>query len=538
MVVFVLVAWSAAAGAAILDYYIWDDFGGTWHDANKSTQRSDISMYCWTGAGADALDYTGWVPNSNLDDAQEIFNYVADHWDDGSGYTYYMWDWWFSGFDPGEGWAHPDSPNIYGDFFETPYTFDDFYHHPIIGNQMQGIEQELKAGRAVTTLTIASQYGTGHFHSVWGFKYNDAYGTDDPRRYVGMYICESDMRKTEQNPPETLDYYELTYTDGAYHFTLNQKDWTINSIYSLDRQVSEWTGGTGAWGTAGNWTHGYLPDTKLSAEIHTGTVQLTDTRTVGEVYVGFNGTATVTHTAGTLTVTDMKLGMIKTSADGRYDIGNSAALTVDKFVVGDVGTGRFNITGTPTINVNNYLQFGANANYSAVSGTNLNFNYVSSFKNAAKTAANVAGLAETTFLFNGNGTSSVRMFEVAGQDLGAVASGFTGNFHIKALTIGVGQSAYLRLVNEYLNYNGTPPESYSEALYVHTLTLNSGSTLDLNGFHMYVGAFNNYGTVLNGSVTVVQGGLGNGPEAIPEPAALAMILPALLGLGAMVRRRR
>jgi hypothetical protein len=127
---------------------------------------------------------------------------------------------------------------------------------------------------------------------------------------------------------------------------------------------------------------------------------------------------------------------------------------------------------------------------------------------------------------------------VAGWDLGAVVSGFTNNFHIKALTVGVNNSAYVRLVNNYVNYYGTPPGTYSEGLYIHTLTLNSGSTLDLNNYHVYVGTLNNYGTILNGTVIVVAGGQGGGPEMIPEPAAILMLLPALTGIGFFIRRKR
>jgi len=535
VVFFVLVAWSATAPAAVVDYFVWQDYGGTWDDANKNTTRTDWSLYCWTGAAADVMPWTGWVPNT-LTDAQSCFTYVADHWCDGSGYTTWMWQWYFNGFDPGAGWARPDDPNTYGNFFPQ-YNVNDFVHTLAqTGDTMAQIEQQLRAGSAVTDLTYGTTRGNGHYNAMWGFRKDTSTG-----QYVGIWITESDVDKNQPNPPKKLDYYALTQDGGGtYHFTLADQDYTINSVYTLDRAALQWNGGTGAWNSTANWSKAYLPDSRLRAEVDGGTAQLTTSTTVGQVYVGFRGTGVVTHTAGTFTVGELHLGTMYANCDGKYSVGGTGTLTVDKAYIGETGIGRLEVNSGATVNINNVLQFGPNANYSAASGTNLNFNYVSCFKDAAKNPANVAGLAETTFLFNGNGTTSVRTFEVAGQDFGAIVGGFTSNFHIKGLTIGVGNSTYLRLVNDYLNYNGTPPGTYSEALYVHNLILNSGSTLDLNNFHLYCGTFTNYGTVLGGSVIVVQGGaggLGDNP-VIPEPTALLMILPAMLGLAAMLRRRR
>ena len=106
-----------------------------------------------------------------------------------------------------------------------------------------------------------------------------------------------------------------------------------------------------------------------------------------------------------------------------------------------------------------------------------------------------------TVSLSGTGTSAIpQFFEVMGQDLGNVPAGFTSNFAYGGLSVGAND--YVRLVDLQKNSGTSNPE----ALYVNTLVVSSGSTLDLNGLKIYYRAGEINGTVTAGSATPLLGG--------------------------------
>src|SRR5208337_782814 len=106
-----------------------------------------------------------------------------------------------------------------------------------------------------------------------------------------------------------------------------------------------------------------------------------------------------------------------------------------------------------------------------------------------------------TVNLDGTGTSAIPQFlEVMGQDLGNVSAGFNDNFAYG--TLGLGSNDYVRLVDLANNSGSSSPE----ALYVNTLIVPSGSTLDLNGLHLYYRTGEINGTITAGSATPLAGG--------------------------------
>ncbi len=87
-----------------------------------------------------------------------------------------------------------------------------------------------------------------------------------------------------------------------------------------------------------------------------------------------------------------------------------------------------------------------------------------------------------------------------GQDLGNVPAGFNNNFAYG--TLALGSNDYVRLVDLANNSGSSSPE----ALYVNTLIVPSGSTLDLNGLNLYYRAGEINGTITAGSATPLAGG--------------------------------
>jgi RHS repeat-associated protein len=106
-----------------------------------------------------------------------------------------------------------------------------------------------------------------------------------------------------------------------------------------------------------------------------------------------------------------------------------------------------------------------------------------------------------TVYFEGSGTAaSPQLLEVMGQDLGAETAGFTHNFVFS--TLALKQNTYVKLVDQSNNARGIG----NEALYVDSLVVPSGTTLDLNGLHLYVRVAQVSGTIVGAMSQIADGG--------------------------------
>ena len=118
--------------------------------------------------------------------------------------------------------------------------------------------------------------------------------------------------------------------------------------------------------------------------------------------------------------------------------------------------------------------------------------------NLGGNTTNAKGFSPSAVNVDGNGTSAApQTLEVMSQDLGNIAQGFNENFAFYSLS--VAGNTYARLVDNAPN----TASGASEALYTDNLIVQSNSTLDLNGLHLYARVFQNNGTVLNGTVTIL-----------------------------------
>jgi len=87
-----------------------------------------------------------------------------------------------------------------------------------------------------------------------------------------------------------------------------------------------------------------------------------------------------------------------------------------------------------------------------------------------------------------------QLVEVMGQDLGPSAAGFAGNSAMGSMTLSA--NSQVRLVDLVNNSPGNTPE----ALYVDTVVVPAGATLDLNGLQLYAQDVQIAGTILGGTV--------------------------------------
>ncbi len=99
---------------------------------------------------------------------------------------------------------------------------------------------------------------------------------------------------------------------------------------------------------------------------------------------------------------------------------------------------------------------------------------------------------------NGAGTASTpQQLEVMGQDYGNSPAGFSHNFNYGVISLAT--NTYVQLIDDYQNSGGSGPE----ALYVDTLVVPPGATLDVNGLHVYVRNPQIGGNIIHGYITTV-----------------------------------
>jgi uncharacterized membrane protein len=101
-----------------------------------------------------------------------------------------------------------------------------------------------------------------------------------------------------------------------------------------------------------------------------------------------------------------------------------------------------------------------------------------------------------TTILSGGSSTSPNSLEAMGRDLGPYYTGFYENFSFGTLQL---ESGYFKLVDQSDNAAGTG----TEAIYVDTLIVPAGSTLDLNGYALYARVAHINGTILGGTVTLL-----------------------------------
>jgi RHS repeat-associated protein len=117
-------------------------------------------------------------------------------------------------------------------------------------------------------------------------------------------------------------------------------------------------------------------------------------------------------------------------------------------------------------------------------------------------------------------TSGTNFLEAMSSDMGKVAAGYVNNFAYGSISLQSG--VQVTLVDQYTNSSATSPE----CVYVNSLVVPSGSTLNLNGLHLYTRLTQISGTISGGTVSQVpdNGGpltLGvNTPGSITNAGAL------------------
>jgi MYXO-CTERM domain-containing protein len=263
--------------------------------------------------------------------------------------------------------------------------------------------------------------------------------------------------------------------------------------------------------------------------------QLTRFGKASPLVVQLPTSGTMIQNGGTHTTDSLVLGQ-GTGSSGTYIMNggtlHAGAITVSAPLSGfgfpppppTYGNGRLEInSSSASVSVSEGLTFGPNSSYAAVPGTVIHFTGPGYFNNMSKDPSALAGLENTTLLFETGDASSL---EAASTDLGPTLSGFVSNFALDKLQIGGADIAALALSDLSINH----PDSFgilpADAVYVDTLIVGPGSSLDLNNINLYCLNLINNGEILSsggGQLTVV-----------PEPT----VMLGLAGLMLLAARRR
>lgn len=223
--------WSIPSTLAYSSYYVYDQWGGTYYDAEKSQENSEDDLMCWAASASNILAWTGWGEKYSTN-ADTIFAYFQSHWTDGGGSAYVGWDWWFDGTSltqsssyAAAGWSQVD---VAGGGFWTGYSFSNYFW---------GTSDDSSATLAIKSL-LTSGYGvslgvttgsSGHAITCWGYQY------DDQGNIVGIYVTDSDDSKSSDNPSDILQYYTVSYSNGEWYLEdfYNSDSWYITEVLGL-----------------------------------------------------------------------------------------------------------------------------------------------------------------------------------------------------------------------------------------------------------------------------------------------------------------
>ena len=308
---------------------------------------------------------------------------------------------------------------------------------------------------------------------------------------------------------------------------------TVNGDMDLTRQlgtnVSIYGGlvlnGTMSLGDSAGTTYGrvYFADSGTAAGSLTGT---------GTVVFGSHGsnviqnTSGLTGAAGTLTLGSDILIHGKTGSIFSYY--NTAGILNQGTINADTSGGTLTLGGNGNATFTNTGLISALNGGSLVIPVSLNLGNTASLNEGASSTitinGNLTSSASNPSLFRTRGTivltggtaGSPRLLEGMSQDQGANASGFANSNYVIG-TLVLGSNSYVKLVNQSQNTGSSNPET----VYAGSLIVPVGSTLDLNGLHLYVRDAQIAGTVTGGTITQIpdSGALSLGD---PTPGKIAV----------------
>jgi hypothetical protein len=224
----------SATDASAKSVLLYDNWGGTYHDAEKSPTNTEDDLMCWAASASNVLAWSGWgyPAAASFSGEDDIFGYFQSHWTDAGGSVYYGLDWWFDGVnesqgDPwqGAGWSQVDVP---GGGFWTGYSLSNYLLYS--SNEpyaLSNIAYLISYGYG-TSLGLTNGAG-GHAITAWGYE------TDDAGMFVGLWVTDSDDSKGQEHPEDVLAYYDIAYSGESWFLQdfYGYNNWYITDVFGL-----------------------------------------------------------------------------------------------------------------------------------------------------------------------------------------------------------------------------------------------------------------------------------------------------------------
>ena len=147
-------------------YYIYNQWGGTWHDANKT--GVDDSLMCWAASAADILDWGNW-DTAAYNTETKIFQDIKYYWTNNRGWQSWAWNWWLTGAQaPNKTYAYANVAG--GGKYFPGYSFYSYYTTASGSTEMSRMDSLMNSGYGIS-LVIGPNHTNQHAITCWGYDY-------------------------------------------------------------------------------------------------------------------------------------------------------------------------------------------------------------------------------------------------------------------------------------------------------------------------------------------------------------------------------
>jgi len=207
-------------GLSYTNYFLYNQWGGTWQDVNKSPANADDDYLCWAATAANVLAWGHWGTSAHPTSAS-IFQDFVEHWTDNAGYMSWAWKWWLNGSPPPYNtYAYIDVAGG-GNYFPE-MSFSAYYRGASGGNLLTTLDAWMHQGYGVGL--ILRKGSSSHAVTAWGFSYDS---TTTVPQYKGIFITDSD------DGQNALMYYSLTWQSNYWYLGEGYAGWQLYGLQAL-----------------------------------------------------------------------------------------------------------------------------------------------------------------------------------------------------------------------------------------------------------------------------------------------------------------